>query len=473
MNENAVNGAVAGSSEASATKNRPVLGAIDNNPSEQSYDEFIFNQRLNEVHILIDFVSGRADRNLCTLSIPDPREEGTDQAKMLTSAQLVSCLAKMRYKTDPVENAKNDAILLLAKDRLSALANPARGLTIAYTTMFVDAEAKRGLLNWIRLLFGRVRYDNGYSRIDSAIKAFPWLQPHARLFRIWRDGLIWASMIWVVLTALTYWDVGIGRSVLEHLDQNWKAHTQILQTNPNLASDRQCNLDYPTNVSVNPPPNANETKQDGETDHSAAACLQLSYLYQMRELGNIELNRVFRCEDMNWLSHALHIWCWRWILSGSIPDATLNSATPSHLATEVDWQTAASVLSVFTTFILPTMFGLLGTLMGAFRSILNKIRDNELGPRDLVRMKLGIPLGLVAGIAVGLFLNPISSPVQGAGDFARDVSLTASGLGFLAGYGCQTFFRFVDELLGRVFPENGSTSAAATTQHPAASGVGS
>jgi len=34
-------------------------------------DRLIFEQDLNEVHLLIDFVSGRADRTLTTLTMPD------------------------------------------------------------------------------------------------------------------------------------------------------------------------------------------------------------------------------------------------------------------------------------------------------------------------------------------------------------------------------------------------------------------
>jgi len=38
------------------------------------------------------------------------------------------------------------------------------------------------------------------------------------------------------------------------------------------------------------------------------------------------------------------------------------------------------------------MFGVLGTVIGAFRSIQAKIRDSELAPRDLGLTVLGLPL---------------------------------------------------------------------------------
>ena len=123
------------------------------------------------------------------------------------------------------------------------------------------------------------------------------------------------------------------------------------------------------------------------------------------------------------------------------------------------WQTATAILSVFTAYILPIMFALLGTLIGAFRAILNRIGANELSPRDLVRMQIGIPTGLVAGIAVGLFLGPSSVPVQGAGGLSGQLTLTASGLGFLAGYASQSFFGFLDNMIRNIFP-SGSTANA-------------
>jgi hypothetical protein len=190
----------------------------------------------------------------------------------------------------------------------------------------------------------------------------------------------------------------------------------------------------------------------------------------------------------------LHVWCWRWLLSGNNPVQLTTSssdqpkasaaaapaqepakeptpaAPPQRQPTQeikdnaTYWQTATSVLSVFTTYILPMMFALLGTLIGAFRAILNRIANSELAPRDFVRMLLGIPTGLVAGIAVGLFLSPSSVPVQGSGSVAGQLTLTASGLGFLAGYASQSFFTYLDNVMGTVFPNTADTNVPAPRQ---------
>src|SRR5712692_113165 len=97
-------------------------------PEEQLFDELIFKSELNEVYLLIDFVSGRPDRNLDRLTMPNPEAPTT----VLSTVAIVERISLMRYPPDgdPVFNAKNAAFLLMAKDHLSALASPARGLTI-------------------------------------------------------------------------------------------------------------------------------------------------------------------------------------------------------------------------------------------------------------------------------------------------------------------------------------------------------
>ena len=110
------------------------------------------------------------------------------------------------------------------------------------------------------------------------------------------------------------------------------------------------------------------------------------------------MQKVFACD--RGLTKALHVWCWHWLLSGSygiyenidktpanqgssgrdknieltstaVPLKEINPENVSDYAkvNAVAWQNATSILTVFTTYILPMMFALLGTLIGAFRAI--------------------------------------------------------------------------------------------------------
>jgi len=466
-------------------------------------DELIFKRDLDEVYLLIDFVSGRADRSLSTLSMPHP----TTPDKTMTSSEIIEAISKMRYpppEGTPAINAQNAAILLQAKDKLSALAAPARGVTIAYTTMFIDAEAGGSIVSRAMLRFfsrrptpdrpneitpsltadGPIRRANhgGYhdTRIDLAHKTFPGLRDHARKFRLWRDALAFFTIIWLFLTGLAYWDAGLGRSALERLDQDWKTTVEELKDNPSL-------------IHCGPDASPLETNADLGSKTDAAlqtqfACRRYNYQTWLGESAGQQVQRVFVCDG--WLTKALHVWCWHWLLSGSygiyesIDKTTAKQGGPSRdkniesaskqsnsenisdyaKVNAVAWQNATSILTVFTTYMLPMMFGLLGTLIGAFRAILNKIADSELAPRDLVRMQIGIPTGLVAGIAVGLFLSPASVPLQGTGGVSGQLTLTASALGFLAGYASHSFFRFLDNIMATVFPAGAS---AVTGRSPA------
>jgi hypothetical protein len=484
-------------------------------PEEQLFDELIFKSDLNEVHLLIDFVSGRSDRNLDQLVLPNPDAPTT----ALSSAAVVERISLMRYPPsgDPVFNAKNAAFLMMAKDRLSILASPARGFTIAYTILFVDAESAPFFG-----IFSRVKAQGAPpavrdARIDLAASTFPALKAHAARLRGLRNSLILFSLFWFFLTGLTYWDVALGRSVLQRLDQFWKDRTVALQAHPDLLDPQLC-VKYHDGDPELPDPIATNTdpKKLEDAKKLALPCRHYQSLERARYEARDDLTRVFRCSDRKWTAW-LHVWCWGWVLAGNVegehgaaetasaekaaaasqpaaatgagasspnPAAALpsggagagasgaaasagaaGSSPPTQnarvLPDQVNWQSAESVLSVFTTYILPMMFGLLGTLIGAFRSIQAKVRDSELAPRDLGLTILGLPLGAVAGVAVGLYFSPSSVPVPGSGGIAGALTLTAAGLGFLAGYGSQTFFRFLDELLGRVFSESTPPRAAA------------
>jgi hypothetical protein len=427
-------------------------------------DELIFRQYLDEVHLLMDFVSGRADRSLATLTMPNPAAPG----ETMTSGAIVKAISEMRYPPGPnsAVNAENAAILLMAKDRLSALADPARGLTIAYTTLFVAAEARRTFITaaWRRLLNGANRPARGHdTRVDLARRTFPGLAAHARKFRLWRDVLAWLTLPWLFFTAIAYWDAGLGRAALERLDQDWKATVTEVNNNPSLI-----------NCNDATDPGGGEVKP--EELQRQSACRRYNYGMLLGKTAGEQVNDVFHCKQMSW-SRIVHVWCWQWLLPGdaetaatagkeAAPNPGEAAKSPNQVAryaraNATYWQTATANLIVFTTYILPMMFALLGTLIGAFRAIMARIGAGELAPRDFVRMKSGIVTGLVAGIAVGLFLSPSSVPTQGAGGVAGQLTLTASGLGFLAGYASQSFFGYLDRVVSAVFPLTSPTVAAA------------
>jgi hypothetical protein len=339
-------------------------------------------------------------------------------------------------------------------------------MTIAYTWMFIDTDQRA---RWLRLREWFVRRRQnlpppgptfGHRRpaIYLAQSTFPELQAHARRFRIWRIGLGLLAMAWLLLTALTFWDANLGRSALEHADQNWRAYTDAARDNPELVDhDKGCDIEKFVAASK---PAASEGAKPAETarptadaGRNATACRKLIYLKEMTDQSNREIANVFSCHGMRFRV-AFHLWCWHGLLAEKI-------AKPTNTIASTQWQAATSILGIYTGYVLPMMFALLGTLIGAFRAILSNVANNSLAPRDLVGMILGIPVGMVAGIAVGLFLSSSAAPMQGSGSIGGTFTLTASGLGFVAGYASQSFFTYLDSVVKTVFP-NGSSAAIRT-----------
>jgi hypothetical protein len=115
-----------------------------------------------------------------------------------------------------------------------------------------------------------------------------------------------------------------------------------------------------------------------------------------------------------------------------------------------DAQSVAAVLATLSNYWLPVLFGCIGALTALIRDVQFKVSESLLSPRDKALAFIRLPLGLVAGVAVGLFFDPgsLSEDATSIGSF----TLTASGVGFLAGYGADAFFRALDALIQKLFP---------------------
>ncbi|KVO03872.1 hypothetical protein WJ71_14535 [Burkholderia ubonensis] len=116
---------------------------------------------------------------------------------------------------------------------------------------------------------------------------------------------------------------------------------------------------------------------------------------------------------------------------------------------QADARSVAIVLSTFTSYILPILFAVIGSFAASVRGIYEKIQDGVLAPRDRVVTLVRLPLGLIAGVTVGLFFDPsivVTHVSLGAG-----LSLSASAIAFAAGYGAETFFSKIDSLINHVF----------------------
>jgi hypothetical protein len=426
-------------------------------------DALTFDSDVNEVFLLIDHISGRSEKSLKqidTTGIELPEAQGGAgpvlaavapgegaTAVPLAPAQDVNALIFVKPSladvlhrlcqigypphADATTKAHKAAFVIMLKDRLNGLADPARGLTIAYTAMFVTATdgCRVGVRPGRRATDGRRS-----ARGNLARQAYPGLEPHARCFAKLYRMFPFLMLFVLVLTASAYWDVGFGRTVVQRIEQIDKQRVDLLY--PDIRG-------APSTVTLNEQSCATPASLPAD---QAQTCARLLYFTnRLSDARRDMFNFAVTARANENTSALVRVLAWLrpvsygFMLDGQVPDEKRPEAT-------VAW-----ILSVFSTYVLPAMFGFIGTLAAIMRSIQTKIRDSLLGPRDFPLSLLGLVVGPVAGLAVGLFYTPTEATTAGATGLAGSVSLSASGLGFLAGYGADAFFKFADALLARVF----------------------
>jgi hypothetical protein len=504
----------------------------------------------------MDFISGVPNKSLNDLRLPDPRwERPTDppdaRRPIMDTAQAVTRISLIRFPPDPSPKirAEDAALLLLAKDCLNELTRPARGRSIAYSTMFAAGQGLFGRIGSsisnltlfaarqghfgesTKTFISNLRKERPEpptsSRVDLAERANPELIPHVRRFKKVFGTLIFVVFVWLTLTALTYWDIALGGSMLQRIDQLKQESLTILRANPALEG---C-INQKGNRFVPP-------------DAARVSCLQLQTIAAELTKASEDLSRYSQCRGVKKI---LFIRCWagsnfvgrnlgtdgrstqqntadvhvaaaagapvadhganQKIATGeqrssseparrpssgqqteseSNPSASapapsgdgnkppnaeeranLQNPNANQQASLIDGQAIGSVISVFSTLVLPMMFGLLGTLVATIRSIHDKMRDNLLSPRDLILTLTGLPIGAIAGRVVGLFINPSGSAPGSSPGLTGGLSLSAGGLAFLAGYAADAFFSFLDAIRSQVFaatnPPPGSDASSLRT----------
>lgn len=102
---------------------------------------------------------------------------------------------------------------------------------------------------------------------------------------------------------------------------------------------------------------------------------------------------------------------------------------------------ADSFLALMSKFFLPLFYGMLGTAAFILRSVSRSIRERTLDGSITLNFLIRIPLGMLSGIAVGLFLDPKSLPT--GWEAVQPVAVA-----FLAGYSVELIFTAMDRLVG-------------------------
>jgi hypothetical protein len=113
------------------------------------------------------------------------------------------------------------------------------------------------------------------------------------------------------------------------------------------------------------------------------------------------------------------------------------------------------LLAFFADYLLPMLYGLIGSCAFVLRKLSDEIDKMTYAHDARVRHTLRLNVGLLAGLAVGWFLKP------GAGDLSL-TSLSPLALAFIAGYGSDLFFVFLDKIVNTFAPTSGAATATRT-----------
>ena len=100
---------------------------------------------------------------------------------------------------------------------------------------------------------------------------------------------------------------------------------------------------------------------------------------------------------------------------------------------------ARATLGVLNQYLLPLLYGLIGSLAYILRTLSREIHNVTFTRGSEIRYALRWPLGMLGGVTVGLFFDPA--------DFQGFAAITPLGLAFLAGYGVELLFTGLDRMV--------------------------
>jgi hypothetical protein len=437
--------------------------AEDDKPKED-VQSFIFARELAEVYLLLDFLSGRSDKNLSTAfngaDMPPVMSVGGAVAAAAgsppqNSTSLASTHAWIgaicQIKWPPADQggkpptAAQATTLLLAKDHLNSAAQPANGLSIAFSLMVAGdddgarVKARKGVA---------VSDALSPSRVSLAQQAYPNLMATASSFRHWMNVINLFLFVWLFVTCLLSWNVTIGHALVLRLDAIEAASVAIYKQIPDAETARA--KATPASEEGKPVksfcPRATEPRDLGQQEFTDSTHRRICY-----ELADNRFKyKVARENLAEWVSMPWRIFKYipHQICGGRCLDD--NETVKSASATNDQW--AASLLEVLATAVLPLCYGFLGAGAAVVRGIWGKMRYSLLTPRDLRLASSQLALGAVIGACIGLFITPSAGSAQeGAALFNGPVALSASALSFIAGFGVEGVFQTMEALIRRIF----------------------
>ena len=390
---------------------------------------------MSDVYALLDYLSGRAvpaiappvpfnaRRRLSTALVQNPpAPDGAagcdkpaldaaslDDDLMDRNALLIRVMQiGARMRSGPVD-AADAAFLILARDLLNRQAAPVTGNTIAFTMRVMRELLGRGRPGDAAAIpSDYLIEDDSLDQAAAALAGFV----HRHVAGLW---------VLLTLTVLLSTYVAFGKLVLDTRDAVNRDFGNNISA---IVGETSPRAEAPRALMVS------ETTFDlvdlvCGTDHPPVS-LSLSCAQ----------NHELRIRKQN-----VHDLLGRWVPLKSF----------KGLPDEESSQWATTMIGVAGNYLLPVLYGSLGALGFVLRRLNRQLAEYLLTPRDLRASRIRIVLGVVTGACIGLFVNNSTGAATLTGLGGAAVTLSASGVAFLAGYGVEGVFRMIDGLIEHLF----------------------
>ena len=446
----------------------PLLAALHLAPADDPPDNAAVNRALiSEIWMLVDFVAGSSSQGLAQAVVMDPAAP----ANKLTPTQLLQGVSNIEAAINANQPGVQDrAFLQVVRDALNLLIAPATGLTVAYSSMVTGPLRGRSAS---RFALARQAYSN-----------LPW---RARGHRALSSLILVGALL---CTGVAVWEsakVALGKALLQNMDllRTQQAALNIekvklemsqpagadaarklddiaARAKVPLASYRICDRasvrqallsdkdvqEYIRAAATDKNPRLLAYASTEERD----VCGRDDILRSNLDIVHGELVGY----SANWPSMVGSVFASvrNFVVCRSL-DCPGAGWVPLDPKDDIEFR-VAPVLLVWGNFVLPIIFGLIGSAIFVMLDNYNKVRNSLLHPRDTFLAPVRLAMGLIVGACVGLFFSA-SGPMPGtltpapASALLTSLTLTASGVAFLAGFGVETVFTMLQSLIDRVF----------------------
>jgi hypothetical protein len=452
-------------------------------------------QLVNEIRILIDFLSSNTNKSLAsgsagllpTVGLGNDLTPGAQNyggalqhyfeiARKLLGAKQSAALAEL--------SAAERRFLSEFHDYLTEAAKPATSSTVAFSTLVGEFEKSRG---------GHI--DEAAGLLSSIRVSFPRYQELARNFQSMITGFRWISLLLLLLIFVASAYVYSGSLYLGRLAESHSREAALDERLAKIEAGIDDQLPRPgsaltasaantpaQNISISGDPyrlrqcilykKGSETA--GGTPHLVQHFASKGLLLLESGDQNLEPSgqtprqagsSLSDAPDADFVfntdvAHARLCSLWEVAkgdtrteqqqLRSLVQPLQFLLLTPRSGGVELS---GAAVVALVAGYILPLLMGIVGSLVFVLRTYLTQLRDKTLNPRDKHIYLIRVLLGSIAGLAIGFFMHPgsASASTTSTEPWNVSISLTTPALAFLAGYAVEIVFALLDSMAQMLF----------------------